>query len=132
MNGMTAEEARALTNLVSLVDAMERRLTQLHEAVLKLEGRQLWMDSGDDIWHHHEGRMYPLTNEGEHVDVRSLRHRDRRVGPVLGMQKADNFPTFEQVDRLHGNLKRCTELDVVKRHVRRLETQLSEVAGQVS
>jgi hypothetical protein len=128
-HGMTMEEAHAMHNLVALVDSMSRMLTGLNESVIKLEGRELWMDNDGDIWHHHEGRMYPLTDEGEHVNVREMRHRTR-AGDVMGMQRPDAFPTLAQVgEDQSGLLVRCTELDVVKRYVRRLEARLSELEG---
>lgn len=124
---MTPEESRQMSQLVQLVDAMDRRLTALQESTI---ARELWMDNDGDIWHHENGRMYPLNDEGEHIDVRNLRHRARRVGPVLGMQKDESFPTLGQVqDLMAGQLARCTELDVVKRHVRKLEARLSELEG---
>ena len=126
--GMTPGETAQMRQLVELVDSMERRLTQLHAAVLKLEGRELWMDNDCDIWHHHEGRMYPLTDEGEHVNVREIRHRGS--ADVQRMNRPNRFPTLQEVaDDQSGLLVRCTELDVVKRHVRRLEARLSELEG---
>lgn len=91
--------------------------------------RELWMDNDGDIWHHQNGRMYPLTDEGEHINVREMRHRTR-CGEVMGMQRPEAFPTLQQVaDAEAGQLIRCTELDVVKRHVRKLEARISELEG---
>lgn len=109
--------------------SMSGHIRTLIDELTKLQGRELWMDRDGDIWHHDDGRMYPLTDEGEHVDPRNLRHRARGVAPILGMLRPERYPTFPELNQSVGILKRVTELDVVRRHVRQLEARLSELEG---
>lgn len=126
---VNADTAR-VDKLGDASQSMSGHVRTLIDELTKLQGRELYQDAGGvDIWHLENGKMYPLSDEGEHIDVRGLRHRARYVAPVLGMNRPSSFPTYEQIDRLHGPLQRVTELDVVRRHVRRLEARIVDLEG---
>lgn len=125
-------ELKQMPQLVVLIDSMSTHQAGLHEELIAQRGRELYMCSDEIIWHRDGDRMIPLTDEGEHVDPRSMRARvSRGVASLQNMTRHDRFPTMKQLQDLQHPtpLKPVTELDVVKRYVRKLEARLSELEG---
>lgn len=139
-----AECVQALNSETQRVDdtceqnqSMSGHIRTLIDEVTKLQGRELYMCSDDVIWHRDGDRMYPLNDDGDHVDPDAWEHRGSIE--VKRMRRPEQFPTFAQLEsnnwrNVRGRvvkepLKRVTELDVVKRHVRQLEARLSELEG---
>lgn len=86
------------------------------------------MCADEIIWHRDGDRMIPLNDEGEHVDPDAPHNRGSIE--VQRMRRHESFPTLRQLQDLNkAPLTPVTELDVVKRHVRKLEARLSELEG---
>lgn len=105
-----------------------RMLRSLQEELVKQRGRELYLCADGIIWHRDGDRMIPLTDEGDHINPLEMKHRGSLV--MLHMRNPNRFPTFTQLQSYNKMpLMPVTELDVVKRHVRKLEARLSELEG---
>ena len=102
----------------------------LQQEVIRLNGRELYMCEDDIIWHRNGDRMMPLADDGNHIDPDALHNRGSIE--VQRMRAAHRFPTLKQLQATQITpLKQVTELDVVRRHARRLETRIVELESQV-
>jgi hypothetical protein len=102
----------------------------LQQEVIRLNGRELYMCQDDLIWHRDGDRMFPLADDGSHIDPDALHNRGSIE--VQRMRNARRFPTLKQLqDTQKTPLKRVTELDVVRRHARLLEARIVELESQV-
>jgi hypothetical protein len=109
---------------------IEGLIEALQQEVLELRGRELYLCEDDIIWHRDGDRMIPLADDGGHIDPDAFHNRGSIE--VQRMRRPDRFPTLKQLQAIQKTpLKQVTELDVVRRHARRLEARIVELESQI-